>query len=201
MISTAEIFLWGSRIGIIHKRPGSPYASFEYDNAFLNSGIELSPISMPLSGRVYEFPNLADEAFHGVPGLVADSLPDKFGNAVISHWLASQGRNDAQFDVIDRLCYTGSRGMGALEYVPATGPSADPQEEIDVAEMVRFASEVLRNRASAVIKGETAPSYSQLLKLGHLQEERGRKRSFPGTKKQTKSVPDRFLRRRASMTG
>lgn len=166
MITTAEVYLWGTRIGIIHKDPDRPYVSFEYDAAFRKSGIELSPISMPLAGRVYEFPDLVNDAFHGMPGLVADSLPDKFGNAVIRKWLASQGRSDADFGAVDRLCYTGARGMGALEYVPATGPSAEPQERIDVAAMVRFASEVLNSRTAAVLTEEDTPTYSQLLRLG-----------------------------------
>lgn len=141
MITTAEVFLWGTRIGIVHMDQNRPYASFEYDREFRENGIELSPIRMPLSGRVYEFPDLANDAFHGMPGLLADSLPDRFGNAVIDQWLAAQGRNSADFSAIDRLCYTGSRGMGALEYVPATGPAAEGQEEVNVAAMVRFASD------------------------------------------------------------
>jgi serine/threonine-protein kinase HipA len=78
MINTAEVILWGTRIGIIHLDDGKPYLSFEYDRDFIGSGIELSPFFMPLSDRVYEFPNLAGTAFHGAPGLIADSLPDKF---------------------------------------------------------------------------------------------------------------------------
>lgn len=166
MLTSAEIYLWGTRIGILHLPEGRPYASFEYDRDFLRSGVELSPIQMRLRPGVYEFPDLAGGAFHGVPGLIADSLPDRFGNAVISQWLASQGRTDAEFNVIDRLCYTGTRGMGALEYQPVTGPAATIDERIDVAEMVRFASQILRQRQSVDVTLAQESAYSQLLQLG-----------------------------------
>ena len=83
MNDTAEVILWGTRIGIIHQDISKAYASFEYDENFVNSGIELSPLRMPLSKNIYEFPTLVGEPFYGMPGLVADSLPDRFGNAVI----------------------------------------------------------------------------------------------------------------------
>lgn len=75
----------------------------------MNSGIELSPLRMPLSKNIYEFPALVGEPFHGMPGLVADSLPDRFGNAVIEEWLMSLGKSLSGFTAIDRLCYTGKR--------------------------------------------------------------------------------------------
>ena len=166
MINTAEIFIWGTRIGIIHKEPDLPYASFEYDRDFQKSGIELSPICMPLSDHVYEFPDLSVSSFHGMPGLVADSLPDRFGNAVINNWLSSLGRSVDYFNAIDRLCYTGSRGMGALEYVPASGPFIDPSENVNISEMVRFAEAALSGRAAQEADISNDPAYAQLLKLG-----------------------------------
>lgn len=166
MINTAEVYLWGTRIGILHLEEDKPYAAFEYDKDFIGSGIELSPLRMPLSARIYEFPDLTDDAFHGVPGLIADSLPDRFGNAVISKWLASRGKTDADFNVIDRLCYTGSRGMGALEYVPAIGPSPKADKHVNVSEMVRLASAVLSDREHLPMNAADDPAYSQLLQLG-----------------------------------
>lgn len=93
-----------------------PYSSFEYDRDFLKSGIELSPLRMPLGGAIYKFPSLAGEPFFGMPGLVADSLPGRFGNALIEEWLSSLGKSLSDFTTIDRLCYTGKREMGALEW-------------------------------------------------------------------------------------
>ena len=110
MIDTAEIFLWGTRIAIVHLEPESSFVTFEYDRNFLQSNIQVSPLKMPLSTRLYSFPNLDFQAFHGLPGLLADSLPDKFGNAVISQWLASLGKTEKEFNALDRLCYTGKRG-------------------------------------------------------------------------------------------
>ena len=166
MISTAEVYLWGTKIGVIHKEEDKAYASFEYDRNFAGSGIELSPIMMPLSGRVFEFPDLAEGSFRGLPGLIADSLPDRFGNAVINRWLVSQGKTDDDFTVLDRLCYTGSRGMGALEFVPATGPGSDLSEEINVREMVAFASKVLHSREDLRETKIDEAGLEQLLKFG-----------------------------------
>lgn len=166
MNDTAEVYLWGTRIGIIHQPRGRNYASFEYDKNFLNSGIEVSPLKMPLTSNVYEFPDLAGGAFHGLPGLVADSLPDKFGNAVIEKWLLSRGKSISDFTAIDRLCYTGKRGMGALEYVPATADIGDIDENINVQEMVRFASEVLNDRKKISLNAENELVYSQLVQVG-----------------------------------
>ncbi len=91
-MTTAEVMLWGTKIGTVAFDDNSGLGSFEYGPAFLASGIEVSPIAMPLSRRVYTFPELARQSFHGLPGLLSDSLPDKFGNAVIDAWLRSRGR-------------------------------------------------------------------------------------------------------------
>ena len=166
MNDTAEVYLWGTRIGIIHQEVTKPYASFEYDTDFLNSGIEVSPLRMPLAKNIYEFPALTGEPFYGMPGLVADSLPDKFGNAVIEQWLMSLGKSLSDFTAIDRLCYTGKRGMGALEYVPASTDIKDIDENINVQEIVKFASDVLADREGISLKAEDNLTYSQLVQVG-----------------------------------
>ena len=119
---------------------------FEYAPEFADSGIEVSPIVMPLGRRVYAFPELPRNTFHGLPGLLADSLPDKFGNTLIDAWLATQGRAPESFSAVERLCYTGTRGMGALEYAPALGPRPRKATKIAVDELVRLAGEVLTHR-------------------------------------------------------
>lgn len=166
MINTAEVYLWGTRIGIIHQEEDKAYIFFEYDKSFLKSGIELSPIKMPLSSRVYSFPELAGSSFHGAPGLIADSLPDKFGNRVIDRWLSEQGRSLSDFNAIDRLCYTGERGMGALEYHPASGPDISLDEDINVSKMVKFASDILAGKMDQQIRISDDPDYIQLIRLG-----------------------------------
>ncbi len=166
MNDTAEVYLWGTRIGIIHQDITKKYASFEYDKNFLKSGIEVSPLRMPLAGNIYEFPALVGEPFYGMPGLVADSLPDRFGNAVVEQWLMSLGKSLSDFTAIDRLCYTGKRGMGALEYVPASTDIKDIDDNINVKEMVRFASEVLTNREVISLKSDNNLTYAQLVQVG-----------------------------------
>ncbi|MEI3301183.1 MAG: type II toxin-antitoxin system HipA family toxin [Eubacterium sp.] len=166
MNTTAEIYLWGTRVGIIHQELDKSYASFEYDEEFLKSNIQIAPVMMPLSSVIYEFPLLAGEPFFGLPGLVADSLPDDFGNKVIEQWLASQGKSISDFTVIDRLCYMGKRGMGALEYVPATSEFGDIDEDINVTKMVQFASDVLNQREAVAFNAEEKLTYSQLVQVG-----------------------------------
>ncbi|MCC6241540.1 MAG: HipA N-terminal domain-containing protein, partial [Gemmatimonadaceae bacterium] len=143
----AEVRLWGRTIGAVSIDEGSEVAAFQYDRAFAQSGIELSPLTMPLSNRVYQFPALPRQTFHGLPGLLADSLPDKFGNALIDAWLASQGRSAESFNAVERLCYTGTRGMGALEFAPARGPKPRKAAILAVDALVQLASEVLTHRA------------------------------------------------------
>ncbi len=145
-MTVAEVRMWGRQIGAVTvERPGG-VASFEYAEAFRRSGIQVAPLMMPLSSRVYRFPGLAERSFHGLPGMLADALPDKFGNAVIDAWLASQGRLPSEIDAVERLCYTGQRGMGALEFEPAQGPQADEAVPLEVAALVRLASQVLTDR-------------------------------------------------------
>ncbi len=119
----AEVRLWDVVIGAVSLDKGRGVATFQYDAGFAKSGIEVAPLVMPLSEKVYEFPGLPANTFHGLPGMLADSLPDKFGNALIDAWLAGQGRTPESFDAVERLCYTGKRGMGALEFTPVIGPS------------------------------------------------------------------------------
>lgn len=142
----AEVQLWGRTIGAVSLEEGREVAAFQYDPAFAASGIELSPLMMPLSERVYDFPALPRNTFHGLPGLLADSLPDKFGNALIDAWLATQGRTAGSFSAVERLCYTGARGMGALEFSPAIGPKPGKATKIEVEALVRLAGEVLTHR-------------------------------------------------------
>jgi len=146
MSTLAEVRLWGKTIGAVSKQDGQDVASFEYDAAFAQSGIQLAPIVMPLSRRVYRFAELSRPTFHGLPGLLADSLPDRFGNALIDAWLATQGRQADSFNAVERLCYTGERGMGAMEFAPVTGPMAKQTTHIEVSQLVALASEVLTHR-------------------------------------------------------
>jgi len=146
MSSVAEVRLWGRTIGAVSLDEGNDVAAFEYDPAFAGSGIEIAPLMMPLSSRVFIFPELSRKTFYGLPGLLADSLPDKFGHVLIDAWLATQGRQPDSYNAIERLCYTGVRGMGALEFSPAIGPRARQASQIQIDKLVELASDVLTHR-------------------------------------------------------
>lgn len=121
--------------------------SFEYDPGFIKKGVELSPIKMPLSNRIYSFPELDFNTFKGLPGLIADSLPDDFGNAVLNAWVAGQGRSPGDITPLQRLQYTGKRGMGALEYAPATKlRSLNASQQVEIQSLVSIAQEILDSR-------------------------------------------------------
>lgn len=145
-MTIAEVRLWGKTIGAVSWDESTELANFEYESAFVDSSIEVAPVAMPLSDQIYSFPALPRETFLGLPGLLADSLPDDFGNALIDAWLAKEGRDPESFNPVERLCYTGNRGMGALEYVPSQGPSNTKSARVDVQALVELASEILTKR-------------------------------------------------------
>ncbi|MBV2135358.1 MAG: HipA domain-containing protein [Candidatus Thiodiazotropha sp. (ex Ctena orbiculata)] len=146
MTTLAEVRLWGRTIGAVSLADGEEIAVVEYDQAFTRSGIEVAPLMMPLSNRLYSFPQLPRETFHGLPGLLADSLPDRFGNLLIDAWLASQGRDSRSFNAVERLCYIGRRGMGGLEFAPIIGPRGRHSTPLEIERLVELASEVLSER-------------------------------------------------------
>jgi serine/threonine-protein kinase HipA len=146
MSTVAGVMLWGTRIGAVMLEDGSDVAKFEYDSGFLQSGIEVSPLVMPPSDEVYQFSGLSRDTFHGLPGLLADSLPDRFGNALIDAWLATQGRGPNSLNAVERLCYTGARGMGALEFQPAKGPEPGGATPLQISRLVDLASDILSHR-------------------------------------------------------
>ncbi|MDH5407526.1 MAG: HipA N-terminal domain-containing protein, partial [Gammaproteobacteria bacterium] len=120
-VDTALIKLWGTTVGAVSWLDDRAYGIFEFDPEFLKKGLDISPIHMSLQAALegdarFSFPSLSKDTFLGLPGLLADALPDKFGNSIIDAWLARQGRDSSSFSPVERLCYTGKRGMGALEF-------------------------------------------------------------------------------------
>jgi serine/threonine-protein kinase HipA len=144
-------------------------AAFEYAPGFARNGWELSPLLMPLrpQGRVYTFPALAKETYKGLPGLLADSLPDRYGNALMDAWLARQGRDPNSMNPVERLCYLGTRGMGALEFRPLVGPQG-PDQPLEVEALVALAQAVLDRSAGweARLLHEDAASINTILQVG-----------------------------------
>ena len=161
-MTRASVELWGTRIGAVTLNEGAGVADFQYTPDFVDSGRQVSPITMPLDTRVYSFPTLPRDTFHGLPGLLADSLPDRYGNALIDTWLATPGRSPGSFDAVERLCYTGKRGMGALEFTPATGPRVAAAKKIEIDALVSLASEVLSHRAGLAASFATTKRKSAL---------------------------------------
>ncbi len=145
-MTAATVRLWGTTIGAVSWDAERRLAHFEYEPSFLASGREVAPLMMPLSRAIYSFPALDRRTFRGLPGLLADSLPDRFGNELIDAWLAAQGRRPDDFHAVERLCYVGTRGMGALEFAPAQGP-ANSSEPVSVAALASLADELLTRRA------------------------------------------------------
>jgi serine/threonine-protein kinase HipA len=146
-MTDAKVLLWGTEIGAVSWAEEREIGVFQYAPGFIRSSIQLSPLMMPLSPYPYEFPALPRASFWGLPGLLADSLPDKFGNALIDAWLASQGRTPASFNPVERLCYIGSRGMGGLEFEPALFPPVTRTKEVEIAKLVELSNRVLNQRA------------------------------------------------------
>lgn len=146
MTTVAEVKLWGRTIGAVAIEEEAEVADFEYAADFIRSDIQVAPLMMPLSSRVFRFPELASRSFNGLPGLLADSLPDTFGNTLINAWLATKGRTPQSFNAVERLCYTGSRGMGALEFSPVIGPKSKLASRVQVDNLVELASDILSNR-------------------------------------------------------
>ncbi|MBL3590563.1 MAG: type II toxin-antitoxin system HipA family toxin [gamma proteobacterium endosymbiont of Lamellibrachia anaximandri] len=150
-VDTALVMLWGHRVGAVSWREAREHAVFEFDRDFLNLGLDLSPIHMGLQEAregdgIYTFPALNRETFRGLPGLLADALPDKFGNRIIDAWLARNGRDEKSFSPVERLCYTGRRGMGALEFLPPVTRQTETSVPIEIAELVTLAQQITTER-------------------------------------------------------
>jgi serine/threonine-protein kinase HipA len=146
-MTSAAIHLYETLIGAVTWDRERDLGFFEYDPDFLSSGIEVSPLTLPLRSGRFSFPNLPRDTFKGLPGLLADSLPDKFGNLLIDQWLARQGRTPESFDPVERLCYLGNRAMGALEFQPTLLPDRPP-EKLHIEALVQLANDALASRES-----------------------------------------------------
>ena len=145
-MNDAKVLLWGSVIGAVSWLENKEIGVFQYASDFVGSGIQVSPIVMPLYEFPYQFPALAKNSFKGLPGLLADSLPDKFGNAIIDAWLASQGRAESSFNSVERLCYIGTRGMGALEFEPTIFEYSNKEKNIEINKLVDLVNKILDQR-------------------------------------------------------
>ena len=148
-MSNATINLWGRRVGAVSWDSSRRVGVFQYDPDFHSGFVEVAPQVMPVRDAPYTFPALNPDTFHGLPGLLADALPDRYGNNLIDVWLAQTGRRPEDFSPVDRLCYVGRRGVGALEFEPALVRSRK-RSRIDFDALVDLAGRALRDRQQLV---------------------------------------------------
>ena len=145
-----RVLLWDNLVGILRWDNRRQIASFQYMPEYLDQNLpSINPLLLPLSNRVYEFPELArTKTFHGLPGVIADSLPEKFGNRILDAYLIKMSRSLDELTPLERLCYQGNRGMGALEFEPVldNAPGLDGAVELDVHDLVETAQAVLSER-------------------------------------------------------
>ena len=167
-MTDANVILWGRRIGAVSWDETRSLGVFQYDPAFVGAGIEVAPLMMPARETPYEFPALDRETFKGLPGMLADALPDRFGNRLIDAWLANTGKSPEAFNPVDRLCYIGRRGIGALEFEPALRKQTRAKK-LEVTRLVDLTNRVLDEPANLAgrLDGENdAEALEDILSVG-----------------------------------
>ena len=154
-----DVKLWGESVGSLYWEKESNAALFDYERKFIRSGLDISPIIMPISqyrNTPYRFLENRTDCFKGLPGLFADSLPDTFGNQIINEWFASKGLSGEEITPLDRLCYVGKRGMGALEFEPSSPINGMNESSVlHIEELTELAKSVFTDRMA--FSGPTAP--------------------------------------------
>ena len=161
----ADAYYHGVKAGVAYWDASRRLGIFEYTPKFIRDGVELAPLMMPLRAGPYQFANL-HESFGGLPGLLADSLPDTYGNALINDWLRAQGRAPEDFSPVERLCYIGNRGMGALEFLPALRERNSKPERVEVEKLVELASAALARREGLSTHLESGEELNEILRVG-----------------------------------
>ena len=166
MVTTADVYLWGQKAGTVLWNENRVCANFEYTPKFIRSGLEIAPLTMPLSPQIYSFPSRDNyKTFLGLPGMLAEALPDTFGRALLDNWLAAQGRQDA--NPVERLCFQGKRSMGALEFVPSKERILDTEQAIEVESLVQTAREALTNKEAFVTNlSESNEALMDIIRVG-----------------------------------
>ncbi|MGL6269800.1 MAG: type II toxin-antitoxin system HipA family toxin [Chitinophagaceae bacterium] len=172
MITTAFINIWNKRVGAIVWDADTELASFEFEPSFLNNKWDLSPLKIPIADaarRVFSFPELRDTTtFKGLPGLMADVLPDKYGNSLINAWLSRNGRPADSMNPVERLCFIGKRGMGAIEFEPVLPKTNNGATKIELDSLIHIAQKILSGRQdfNTNFSGDEAKALSDILKIG-----------------------------------
>ena len=166
MVNLAKVYIWGEYAGAVLWNENTGFATFEYEPSFARKGWDLSPLMMPINeNRAHSFRNLSKDTFMGLPGLLADALPDSYGKALLDRWLASLGREFA--NPVERLCYQSKRSMGALEFMPAKDDYLDESSAIEISSLVQIAAEVLSDKADLKtnLKEDTKEALINIIKV------------------------------------
>jgi serine/threonine-protein kinase HipA len=165
-VAVIEVWIWGDFVGAVTLDPSIGYYVFEYDPAWKRRGQELAPLHMPLSNTqaTFIFPTLPEATYFRLPALLADALPDDFGNALIDAWMAQRGIEKESVTVLDRLAYMGKRGMGALEFRPARGSHNESSEPIEMQELVEEARKLVEGRLN--VDREAKAALANIIKVG-----------------------------------
>jgi serine/threonine-protein kinase HipA len=172
MANTANVKIWNNKVGSIAWNASTGIGSFEYEPSFLKLGIDLSPIKMPIdiaAKTIFSFAELRDSnVFKGLPGLLADVLPDRYGNTLINTWLTRQGRPTGSLNPVELLCFIGKRGMGALEFEPPEPKGANTATKIEVSDLVKVANDILRGRKNFLtnLSANEEKALLDILKIG-----------------------------------
>jgi len=176
MVDAAEVKIWDELVGAVRWDANRQLASFQYEKKFLTKAIDLSPIKMPIKNgdRIYSFPELRqakDEqiaTFDGLPGLLADALPDKYGNQLINIWLAKNGRPFNSMNPVEKLCFIGTRGMGALEFEPAQFKARKQTFAVEINTLVGMAHKILSSREffKVNLREDEQKAMREILKIG-----------------------------------
>lgn len=176
MVDVAEVKIWGQLVGAVRWDQNQHLGFFEYDPDFIKKGWDLSPLKMPISNgaRIYSFPELrpgradTEDTFKGLPGLLSDALPDKYGNRLINVWLAQQGRASNSMNPVEKLCFIGTRGMGALEFEPAQIKTNKTTFAVELDSLVDVAKKMLTQREDFLtnIGKDEEKAMREILKIG-----------------------------------
>jgi len=173
MKTIAKVNIWNEMVGAVAWDDIKGYATFEFEDSFLKKEIDIAPLRMPIveakiGKRIFSFPNLNKETYKGLPGLLADSLPDRFGNRLIEVWLAQQGRSSESFNPVERLCYIGKRGMGALEFEPILTPFDQSSTQLELNALVKLAKKILDERYDfkTNLSKKSESSFLDILRIG-----------------------------------
>ena len=170
MIRVAYVNIWDKRVGAVAWNENDGTATFEYDSNFIQSGLELSPIMMPVNeSRSYRFPEHRNtNTFKGLPGMLADALPDKYGNALINQWLVRNGRPANSINPVETLCFIGERAMGALEFEPTIPKVKGNSIRLEMDELIDITSKILSGRQEFLtnLQPDQEKTLQAILKIG-----------------------------------